>query len=104
MAALLVLTTAPDRGTARRIAKGLVGARLAACVTQTAACESVYRWKGKIETAKERVLLIKTTTAKYREAERFIRKTHPYESPEIAALRITEGSRDYLKWINVSVS
>jgi len=97
---IIVLTTCSSLKEARRIARALVERRLAACVNiGTAPVESVYRWEGKIESAKEYQLLIKTSRARYTEIERTIRELHGYEVPEIVALPIVSGSRDYLSWI-----
>lgn len=74
--------------------------RLAACVnTVTAPVESVYRWKGQVEKAKEYLLLIKTSRARFADVERTIRELHSYEVPEVIALPIMAGSRDYLSWL-----
>ena len=65
--------------------------------------QSTYRWKGKIETANEALLLLKTSRARFVALERAIRKQHSYEVPEIIALPIARGSRAYLDWISKSV-
>jgi len=97
---IIVLTNCGSPKEARRIVKALVERRLAACVnTITAPVESVYRWKGKIEKAKEYLLLIKTSRARFAAVERTIRDLHSYEVPEIIALPIAMGSRDYLSWL-----
>lgn len=96
---IIVLTNCGSPKEARRIAKALVERRLAACVnTITAPVESVYRWKGKIEKAKECLLLIKTSRARFAAVERTIRELHSYEVPEIIAVPIVSGSREYLGW------
>ena len=97
---IIVLTNCGSPKEARRIAKALVERRLAACVNAiTAPVDSVYRWKGKIETAKEYLLLIKTSRTRFAAVEREIRELHSYEVPEIIALPILAGSRDYLSWL-----
>jgi periplasmic divalent cation tolerance protein len=101
---IIVLTNCASAKQARRIAHALVERGQAACVNRPAApVESVYRWKGKIETAKEFLLLIKTTRAAYAAVERTIRELHSYEVPEIIAVPIAKGSRDYLAWVAGSV-
>jgi periplasmic divalent cation tolerance protein len=65
--------------------------------------QSVYRWKGKVETTKEVLLLIKSTRKRFSALEREIRRLHSYETPEIIALPIVAGSRAYLRWIEESV-
>jgi len=95
----IVMTNVPDRETAQAIARALVEARAAACVNVMSACISVYRWRGKIETADEVPLFIKTTERRYPEVERLIRSLHPYELPEIIAVPAGRGLPDYLSWV-----
>ena len=96
---LLVLTTLPDRAAALKLARMLVDARLAACVNVGASCTSVYRWQGAVEEADEVCLLIKSTTERYAELETVLRRHHPYELPEILAVRSDRGLPDYLEWV-----
>lgn len=96
---LLVITNLPDAESAARLAQQLVEARAAACVNQLAPCASTYRWQGKIETATEVPLLIKTTQAAYPRLEQLIRAAHPYELPEIIAVSVTAGLPAYLGWV-----
>jgi periplasmic divalent cation tolerance protein len=101
---IVVLVTCGSRKEARKIARALVERRLAACVNEIgAAVTSVYRWKGKLETAKEFLLFIKTTKKRLAALREAIRELHSYELPEIIALPIVEGSRAYLDWIGESV-
>jgi periplasmic divalent cation tolerance protein len=98
MNARLVISTFPDAATARQIGTQLVELQLATCVNLfPGEVESIYRWKGKIETGKEVVALIKTT--KYKELEEKLAKLHPYEVPEIIAIEITTGLPAYLNWL-----
>jgi periplasmic divalent cation tolerance protein len=99
MEALLVITNLPDAAAAHRLADHLVAHRLAACVNVLAPCLSVYRWQGQVETAEEVPLLIKTTTGRYPALETAIRENHPYELPEIVAVRLDRGLPDYLAWL-----
>ena len=99
MEALLVLTNLPDRAGAERLAQALVEARLAACVNILSPCDSVYRWQGRIESAQEHPLLIKTTRDRYAALEAAIRAGHPYELPEIIAVPLTAGFPAYLDWV-----
>ena len=99
MKPLLVFTHLPDQSTAEALATELVNLRLAACVNILPPCQSIYRWKGLVETAVEIPLLIKTTEAGYPALERAIRERHPYETPEIIALPITHGLPAYLDWV-----
>ena len=97
--ALVVLTNCPDDEVADRIARTLVESGLAACVNRLAPASSIYRWRGAVERATETPLLIKTTRERYAEVEQAIRALHPYEVPEIVALRIEAGFAPYLRWI-----
>ena len=99
MAALLVVTNAPDRAVAQKIASALIEQRLAACVNVLAECTSVYRWKGAVEAAAEVPLLIKTRAEQYDAVEAAIRSLHPYELPEIIAFPVARGLPAYLDWV-----
>ncbi|MDA8119091.1 divalent-cation tolerance protein CutA [Acidiferrobacter thiooxydans] len=96
--ALIVFSTCP-RTEAPGIANALVNERLAACVNLVDAVQSVYRWRGQVETATETLLIIKTTTDHYDEMERRLRALHPYEVPEIVAVPIAGGYPPYLQWL-----
>ena len=99
MDTLIVLSNLPDRTAALDLAEKLVQRRMAACVNVLAECTSVYRWRGKIETAAEVPILIKTTAERYPALEQAIRELHPYELPEIVAVPIREGLSGYLQWV-----
>jgi periplasmic divalent cation tolerance protein len=102
---MVVLATCGSEGEAQRIARGLVEARLAACVNVLAApVRSIYRWKGKVEEAEERLLVIKTTRGRFRALQREIQRLHSYDAPEIIALPIAAGARAYLDWLAHSVT
>jgi periplasmic divalent cation tolerance protein len=99
----LVLVTCPTLPEARKISRSLLQKRLAACVNIHATpLESIYRWKGKIETAREHLLLIKTTTRRLKSLEREVLRLHSYETPEFLVLPISSGSRPYLRWLSDS--
>ena len=101
---IVVLTTCGSAREVRRIARKLVQTRLAACVNVVRSpVESIYRWKGKVESAKEVLLVIKTSAKKFPQVERTIRELHSYDVPEIIALPVVAGSRDYLAWLNDSL-
>ena len=102
MSVLIVFTSAPDRASAEKIAHALIERRLAACVNILAGGTSVYRWQGKVETAGEVPLLIKTRTAIYDEVEALVKSLHPYELPEIVAVSVERGLPEYLDWVNAS--
>jgi len=97
---LFVITNLPDAQSAAKLAQQVVQTRAAACVNQLAPCNSTYRWQGKIESATEVTLLIKTTRAAYPRLEKLISMAHPYELPEIIAVPVTAGLPAYLSWID----
>ena len=99
MDTLLALTNLPDHAAAERLARALVERRLAACVNVLAPCRSVYHWQGRIETADEVTLLIKTTGTQYASLQQAILDLHPYELPEIIAVPVSHGLTAYLDWI-----
>ncbi len=98
-AAILVLTQMPDRPSAQALARALLDARLAACVSVGAPADSLYHWRGRIETAQEVPVAIKTRAARYAAVEALIVARHPYELPEIIAVPIQHGLAGYLGWI-----
>ncbi len=104
MTPLLLLCSCPDRTRARLLAQSLVEARLAACVSLLPSVESVYRWKGVIESSNEVLLLIKSQAARFEEIERHILAHHPYELPEILAVQADSGLDRYLAWIDEETS
>ncbi len=100
--ALLVLSTFPDVATARRISRQLVEEQFAACANILPQIESIYWWEEKVETASETFVLFKTTAGRYAALETTLRRLHPYEVPEIIALRIDQALPDYLRWVSES--
>jgi len=96
---ILVLTTVPDETKGLEMARQLVEERLAACVTITGACQSVYWWEGKITQDSECLLFIKTRASLYSRLEKRIKELHAYQVPEIIALPIHRGSSGYLRWV-----
>jgi periplasmic divalent cation tolerance protein len=98
-AAIVVLTNLPDRASAAKLARALVEGRIAACVNVGSTVESIYHWRGQIETANEVPLAIKTRAVLFSKVEAVIRRFHPYELPEIVAVPITDASTAYLDWI-----
>ncbi len=95
----IVLITAPRGRKAAALAKGLVKARLAACVNIVASLVSHYAWKGKARRDAEALLIVKTSARKLKSIERWIAANHPYEVPEVLALKVDAGAKGYLRWL-----
>jgi periplasmic divalent cation tolerance protein len=95
-----VVTTVDSEDSAELLARGIVDARLAACVQIVGPIRSLYWWEGSIDDAREWRLVIKTTSERLPALEAHIKENHSYETPEITGTEITWGSREYLDWIN----
>jgi periplasmic divalent cation tolerance protein len=99
----LVLTTCGSLDEARSIAHTLVERQLAACINIVPQIESVYRWQGKIESATEWLLVIKTTLSAFARVREALGQLHSYELPECIEIAIEDGNSAYLEWIGESV-
>lgn len=99
----IILTTTGSREEAQKIARALVERKLAACVNIVGPIESIYRWKGAVETSEEFLLVIKTTGVAYERVRDLIRLLHSHELPECIQLSIEDGLPKYLEWIGESV-
>jgi periplasmic divalent cation tolerance protein len=100
----VVLVTAPNARSARALAQVALQSRLVACANLVPRIESHYWWQGSIESSAEVLLLFKTTGARLKALQKLILANHPYDTPEVIALPITEGNRRYLDWLSASVS
>jgi periplasmic divalent cation tolerance protein len=100
---IIVLSTCGDEAEALKLARAVVEARLAACVNIMPPVRSIYRWEGKIESAEEFLLLVKTTDDRFAALREMITALHSYDTPEIIALPIVDGSEKYLAWLSASV-
>ncbi len=103
MPAAVLFTTVPNVRTARKIAEGLVSARLAACVNVLDKVSSFYRWRGRLERSGESLLVIKTVKRNFDRIRKNLDTTRPYELPELIALPVLWGSKEYLTWVEKSV-
>ena len=95
--ARIVLVTHPPRG-ARAFARALVERRLAACVNLVA-LDSLYRWRGRVEAARETLLVVKTSPARLAALERHVVAEHPYDTPEFVVLAPARVAPRYLRWL-----
>ena len=96
----LVLVTAPNAAEAERIAQKVVQKGLAACVNIVPKLLSIYRWEGNIERDMETLLVIKSTKKALPKLKKKIKKMHSYKVPEILVLKVDDGDREYLDWID----
>jgi len=96
---IIVFITASKEDEAVTIAKALVEDRLAGCVNIIRGIRSIYRWQGNIEDDKEVLMIAKTTKKLFKALEKKVKELHSYDVPEIIAMPITEGSKDYLQWL-----
>ncbi|MCL5985782.1 MAG: divalent-cation tolerance protein CutA [Actinobacteria bacterium] len=94
-----IITAASERSDAEKIAKVLLGKRLAACVQIIGPITSNYWWRGNIETDEEWLCFIKSNKSNYEDVEKAVKEIHPYEIPEIIAMPIVAGLPDYLAWL-----
>ena len=102
-AARVVLSSAPDRATAWRIARALVEEQRAACVNLVPGARSIYRWRDAIEEADEFLLVIKTTAAAVPALLARLGELHPYDVPEAIALAPDAVAAPYLAWLEGAV-
>jgi periplasmic divalent cation tolerance protein len=100
---IVVLSTCASMEEGERLARLLVERRLAACVNVAPGARSFYRWKGKIESAEECLLVIKSSRSLFRALNTVLEKEHSYETPESVALAILDGSAGYLNWLAQSL-
>jgi len=95
----VVFSTCPTQESAERIARGVVEARLAACVNVVPGLRSYYEWQGQIEVSDEYLLVIKSRVELFDALQNMITSQHPYELPEVIAVPISTGFPPYLAWL-----
>lgn len=100
---LVVLCTFPDSEMARQLGTDLVERQLAACVNLVPGVESIYRWQGKVESSREVLAVFKTTAAAYPAFAAALAALHPYDTPEIVALRPATVAETYRDWVLAAV-
>ncbi len=100
---IVVLSTCSTENEAEKLARLLVGKRLAACVSLIPRVKSFYTWQGALETSDECVLVIKSSRSLFDRLSATLAEAHSYEVPEVIALPIVEGAAPYLKWLGENV-
>jgi periplasmic divalent cation tolerance protein len=97
---IVVLSNCGSEEEARRIARALVEARVAACVNILPGIQSIYHWQGAIQEDSEWMLVIKSTRSMFDRLSIELRKVHSYQVPEVLAIPVVAGSPDYLDWMD----
>jgi periplasmic divalent cation tolerance protein len=96
---LLAFSTFPEAETARKVVREMIEARLAACGNILPPIHSIYRWKGKLESSEETLVIFKLEAERYGDFEAKLRALHPYEVPEIISVKVDSGLPEYLRWV-----
>ena len=96
---IVILVTAKDEAQANKIAEKLVADKLVACANIVRGIQSIFWWEGKVDRAEETLLILKSRRRHFPSIVKTVKSLHSYDVPEIIALPIVEGNKDYLKWI-----
>ncbi len=99
---VIIMVTCASKREAGKIAGSLVRKRLAGCANIVTGVESLFWWKGRVDEAREALIVVKTKSKNFRAVEREVKRLHSYDTPEIIAAPIVAGSRDYLEWLDES--
>jgi periplasmic divalent cation tolerance protein len=100
---IVVVVTTASEDDAEKIARSLLEEKIIACANIIGPLRSLFWWQGKIESAEEHMLLMKTRFDMFERLAEKVKALHSYEVPEIIALPITEGFKPYLEWLNNSL-
>lgn len=98
----VIYVTSPSAEVSAKLSTGLLESKLVACATVVPGVTSQYWWQGKIESATEQLLMLKTRSSLFPLVADYVKQNHPYETPEIVQLPIEQGNKPYLDWISVS--
>ena len=99
---IVIFITTKDEKEAKDIASRLVESKLAACVNIVSSIKSIFHWQGKVDSSEESLLIVKTKKRLFNKLIKAVKQIHSYEVPEIIALPIIGGSKEYLRWLNDS--
>ena len=100
---IVILSTCATEEEAERLARLLVDARLAACVSVIPRMRSFYRWKGAVESSDECLLVIKSSRELFDSVRARIETAHSYEVPELLALPVVDGAANYMNWLDANL-
>ena len=103
MAYSLIFSTASSKDEAQHIARALVEQKLVACVNIIGPMDSIYRWKGEIESAQEFLLMMKTESERFERVRDAVKSLNSYEVPEVMQVSVENGLPAYLQWISTSI-
>ncbi|MCC6954473.1 MAG: divalent-cation tolerance protein CutA [Deltaproteobacteria bacterium] len=95
----LILVSVPDAETGKRLARQLAEERLIACANILPGMTSIYTWQGSVEEAEETLLILKTRPSLFERVESFLKREHPYDTPEIVGIRTADVSGQYREWL-----
>lgn len=96
---IMIFSTASSLDEARRIGQTLVEEGHVACCNIVQSVESIFKWQGKLCVEHEVLMILKTKDDKFDIVEKRIKQLHSYEVPEIIAIPLSEGSKNYLDWV-----
>lgn len=100
---IIIFVTAASKKEAKQIISALIKKRLVACGNILDGVDSTFIWRGKVDSAKEVLIILKTKKNLFKKVASEIKRLHSYEVPEIIAMPIVEGGKKYLEWINENV-
>jgi len=100
---IIIFITTSNKKEAQKIAQALMAGKLAACVNIIENIQSLFWWKAKVDLARESLLIVKSVKPKLAKIIRLVKSLHSYQVPEIIALPILAGNKDYLRWIDESI-
>lgn len=99
----LYLTTVQSKKEAKQIAEALLKYKAAACISIIEKINSMYMWQGKICNDEECLMIIKSHSELFEKIKKIVLTLHKYDLPEFIEIPVTNGSEDYLNWINESI-
>lgn len=99
---IMVFITAKDMPEAKAISDGLVNGNLAACVNIVESVTSIFKWEGKVSSNSEVLCIAKSRAELFTDIEKKVKEIHSYEVPEIIAVPVIAGSKDYMEWVENS--
>lgn len=100
---ILIISTFKTQKEAQKISAKIIKEKKASCVNIIKNINSIFLWNNEINKNTETIIIIKTTTIKFKQIKQKIQKLHSYECPEIISIEIEKGNKKYLQWITNSL-